>query len=61
MANSRENGAERIYTALVKVGLCHLECFKVTYRSKWTVSSQNMAEIQTPYNMKTMKNNKLIK
>ena len=41
----RENGAERIDTALVKVDFLPFEmCFKMIYRSKWTVSSNNMIE-----------------
>ena len=34
-----QNGAETIYTAVVKVSLLSFEiCFEVTYWSKWTVS-----------------------
>ena len=47
-----ENGDERFYTALVKVGFC--DTFelrvKVMYRSKWAVSSKTMIA-QTPYNV----------
>ena len=34
--------------------------FKVIYRSKWAVKGENMIE-NTPYNVKKIKNNKLIK
>ena len=39
----KKNGAERIYTALVKVGFCHFKCVltKVIDRSNWAVSSKN--------------------
>ena len=41
----RENGAERIYTASVKVDFLQFEmCFNVVYWSKWAVSSKNVIE-----------------
>ena len=41
----RDNGAERIYSALIKAGFWRFEmCFKVTPCSKWAVSSKNMIE-----------------
>ena len=47
----RENGAERIYSALDRVGFCDFkDVFKVIYRSKWAVGSRNLIE-QTPYNV----------
>ena len=57
----RETGAERIYTAIVKVGFLLFEmCFKVTNRSNWAMSSQSTIE-QTPHNVQTSKYNKLKK
>ena len=56
----RENGAETIYGFIQRLLLSFEMCFKVMYRSKWAVSSKHMIE-QTPFNVKKVKNNKLIK
>ena len=39
------NAAEKIQTALVKVGFCYFEMgFKVIYRTTWAASSKSMTE-----------------
>ena len=58
----RENGAEIIHTALVKVGLLQFKmCFKIMYRSKWAVSSNNWTEVIDALQNEKVKNNELIK
>ena len=56
----RENGAERIYTAIVKVGFCHVKCVLkscIGRNGRWAVRIwQNRCQT-----LKTIKNNKLIK
>ena len=55
----RENGAERIETAWVQVGLVSFEmCSKVMYWSKWTVSSTQMIDYRHQANH--IKNNNMI-
>ena len=42
----RDNGAEKIHTVLVKVGVCNLKCvLKVVYMSHEAVSNKNMIRI----------------
>ena len=56
----RENGDERIDTSSAEVGFCALKCdlksLKIN-RSKWAVIEIE----QTPYKVKKIRNNKLIK
>ena len=78
----RENGAETIYTAIIKVGFLSFDakdeinvpialsafrdklsfemCFKVFYRSTWAWSCKKVVE-WTPYDVKQIQSNKLIK
>ena len=54
----RENGAERIYTASIKVSFCNLKCVLKAYIGQnRVVSSLNMIKM-TPYNVEKQTNQK---